>query len=219
MVSAPGYAARMLLSLCLAVLLGALLIAPARAAADPFAGVAQSGLALGEPGNAITVYTYVDLQCPFCRTFDRRELPQFVQDYVESGLARIVLRPLAFIGDDSVRAARAVAAAANQNRGWSLAHELFRRQREENSGWVTDRLLRRAAAAVDGLRAGRMMRELGGRRTARRLRRAARAARRAHVDGTPAFTLRLGDSERRLHPARNTAEALENAIQRALPTP
>ena len=209
----------MLRSLCLAVLLGALLAAPARAAADPFAGVAQSGLALGERDNAITVYAYVDLQCPFCRTFDRRELPQFVRDYVESGLARIVLRPLAFIGNDSVRAARAVAAAASQDRGWSLAHELFRRQGEENSGWVTDHLLRRAAAAVDGLRVGRLMRELDGRRATRRPRRAARAARRAHVNGTPAFTLRLGDSERRLHPEKNTAEALEDAIQRALPTP
>ena len=163
---------------CLLVALAVLALAAgtASAAQDPFAGVPQDGFALGDPAAPVAVYAYLELQCPFCRAFDRRELPAFVEQYVRSGRARLVLRPLAFLGPDSVRAARLVAAAAAQDRAWQLADQLYRRQGRENSGWVTDRLLRRAARAVPGLRVRRAMRERNGRAALRRLRAARRAA-------------------------------------------
>ena len=194
----------------------ALAAGSASAAQDPFAGVPQDGFALGDPDAPVTVYAYLELQCPFCRTFDRRELPAFVEQYVRTGRARLVIRPLAFIGRDSVRAARFVAAAAAQDRAWQLADQLYRRQGRENSGWVTDPLLRRAARAVPGLRVRRAMRERKGRAALRRLRAARRAADDAGVSGTPAFTLARAGDERLLDLAENTAAALGAAVDAAL---
>jgi protein-disulfide isomerase len=192
--------------------------APAAARSDPFAGIHRNGLALGDPGAAVTIYVHYELQCPFCRRFDRRELPAFVERYVRTGRVRLVMRPLAFIGPDSVRAARAVAAAAAQDRAWELADELYRRQREENSGWVTDRLLRRAADAVPGLRVGRVMRERDGRRARSLLRAARRAAARVRFGGTPAFSLeRPGADERLLDLDEYTADALGAAVEAVSP--
>jgi protein-disulfide isomerase len=203
--------------LSVAACLLALLAAPARGAQDPFAGIPQHGFALGAASAPATVYAHLELQCWFCRRFDRRQLPAFVTQYVRAGRVRLVMRPLAFIGRDSVRAARMVAAAAGQDRAWQLADELYARQREENSGWVTDRLLRRAARAVAGLRVRRAMRERDGRAASDRLRAARRAARRARVSGTPAFTLAAhGEPERLLELERNTAAALGAAVDAAL---
>ena len=198
----------------------ALLAAPATAAQDPFAGIPQDGFAAGDPVAPVTVYAYLELQCPFCRAFDRRELPAFLEQYVRTGRARLVMRPLAFLGRDSVRAARMVAAAAAQDRAWPLADQLYLRQKRENSGWVTDRVLRRAARAVPGLRVRRAMRERNGRAAIRRLRAARRAAERAGVSGTPSFTLaRAGGAEQLLDLEEHTAAALGAAVDAALGQP
>jgi protein-disulfide isomerase len=207
-------------ALAVATVALALLAGPASAAQDPFAGIPQDGFAAGDPGAPVTVRAYFELQCPFCRAFDRLELPAFLEQYVRTGRARLVMRPLAFLGRDSVRAARMVAAAAGQDRAWPLAHQLYLRQRRENSGWVTDRVLRRAARAVPGLRVRRAMKERNGRAAIRRLRVARRAARRAGVSGTPSFTLaRAGAPEQLLDLDENTAAALGAAVDAALSQP
>ena len=205
--------------LLVAVVLLAVAAAPARAQ-DPFAGIPQDRFAAGDPAAPVTVYAYLELQCPFCRVFDREELPAFLDGYVRTGRARLVMRPLAFIGRDSLRAARMVAAAAAQDLAWPLADQLYRRQRRENSGWVTDRLLRRAGRAVEGLRVRRAMRERDGRAVRRRLRAARRAGDRAGVGGTPAFTLaRAGETEKLLDLDENSAAALGAAVDAAIGQP
>src|SRR5438874_2165731 len=59
----------------------------------------------------------------------------------------------------SREALAAVDAAAAQNRLWNLAERLYASQGPENSGWVTEPLLRSAAADVPGLDADRMLGE------------------------------------------------------------
>ena len=221
--AAIGVRAGRLLPLALALLALAAAAGPAAVAAaparaqDPFAGIPQDRFAAGDPAAPVTVFAYIELQCPFCRAFDLDELPAFLEQYVRTGRARLVMRPLAFIGRDSVRAARMVAAAAAEDLAWPMADQLYRRQRRENSGWVTDRLLRRAARAVPGLRVRRAMRERHGRAARRRLRAAQRAADRAGVGGTPAFSLaRAGEEERLLDLDEHTAAALGAAVDAAL---
>jgi hypothetical protein len=133
---------------------------------------------------------------------------------------RLVMRPLAYLGHDSVRAARMVSAAAGQHLAWPLAHQLYLRQKRENSGWVTDRVLRSAARAVPGLRVRRAMKERNGRAAIRRLRAARRAGDRAGAVGTPSFTLaRPGEDEQLLDLDENTAEELGAAVDAALVGP
>ena len=101
-----------------------------------------------------------------------------------------------------------VAAAAAQDLAWPLAHQLYLRQKRENSGWVTDRVLRHAARAVPGLRVRRAMRARNGRAATRRLRAARRAGERAGVSGTPSFTLaRAGEAEELLDLAETPRRA------------
>lgn len=120
------------------------------ASASRFDGIAQDGIALGSPTAPVTVVEFADMQCPFCARFDREELPAIVDRYVRTGNVRIQLRVLAFLGDDSVKAAHAAADAAGRNRLWQFADGFFQRQGDENSGYVTDDFLRQIDPATVG---------------------------------------------------------------------
>jgi protein-disulfide isomerase len=122
-----------------------------------FAGIPQKGMTLGKASAPVTVEEFIDPQCPFCAQFSREALPTVIEDYVRTGKVKLVLRPLAFIGDDSVRAARVVAAASQQNQAWTYLDAFYSRQGPENSGYVTDAFLRDVGADVPQLDVGRAL--------------------------------------------------------------
>jgi protein-disulfide isomerase len=76
---------------------------------------------------------------------------------VRPGKVRLVMRPLAFIGQDSVTAARVLAAAAQQNKAWPFLDVFYANQQQENSGYVTDAFLRKIGNAVPGLDVAKAM--------------------------------------------------------------
>ena len=90
----------------------------------------------------MTLVEYADLQCPYCAQWARDAFPTIVQEYVRAGRVRIVFRGLSFIGPDSDAALRAALAAGQQDRLWDVVHGLFVQQGAENSGWVSDAVLR-----------------------------------------------------------------------------
>jgi protein-disulfide isomerase len=143
-------------------------------------GIPQRGSSLGSPTAPVTVVEFADLQCPFCATFDRDRLPAIVARYVRTGMVRIELRLLAFLGEDSVAGARAAADAAGRDRLWQFADRFYRLQGAEGSGYVDDAFLRR----IDPLTVGADP-AAGDRAIA-----AARAAADApHVTSTPSFAI------------------------------
>jgi protein-disulfide isomerase len=83
---------------------------------------------------------------------------------------------------------RTAVAAGRSGRLWDVVDGLYLTQRAENSGWVSDALLRQLAWSA-GLDYNRLVagREQGW--VTRELERATASARAAHVDGTPAFEL------------------------------
>jgi len=107
-----------------------------------YSGIPQDGTTLGEKDARVTLYLYEDFQCPFCGQFDREMFPDLVDDYVRDGEVRVVAETMAFLGPDSLTAARAAFAAGEQNRYWPYHTLLFENQGEENSGYVTDDFLR-----------------------------------------------------------------------------
>jgi protein-disulfide isomerase len=121
------------------------------AAEAVFRGIPQKLNVLGDPKAPVTMIEFADLQCPFCRTFALQALPTIVRDYVRPGKVKLVFAGLAFIGPDSERALRATYAAGLQSRLWTFLDLLYRNQGAENSGWVTDDLLRAAGRAIRGL--------------------------------------------------------------------
>jgi protein-disulfide isomerase len=110
-----------------------------------------------------------------------------VDEYVEAGKLRIVFRGLAFIGPDSDKALRTAIAAGQDDHLWDLVHGLYASQGAENSGWVTDRLVGEIVSGVPGLEGDKLLSARWGSSVERELTRAAAAAERAGVHGTPAF--------------------------------
>jgi len=161
---------------------------PAGAAevAARFAGIPQHGAALGDPRAPVTLVEFADLQCPFCAEWDREVLPAVLRR-VRRGEVRIVLRPLRFIGPDSVTAAALAGAAAEQDRMWPLVDLLYRNQGHENSGYLTGAFQRRVAAAVPGLDVPRLLAARDTPAAARLAETAEREAQTAGVQSTPSF--------------------------------
>jgi protein-disulfide isomerase len=116
-----------------------------------YAGIPQDGTTLGEENAPVTLYLYEDFQCPFCGRFDREMFPDLIDDYVRDGKVRVVSETMAFLGPDSITAARAALAAGEQNHYWPYHTLLFENQGEENSGYVTDDFLKSLAEDTPGL--------------------------------------------------------------------
>ena len=120
-------------------------------AGEFYSGIPQDGTTLGESDAPVTVSVYEDFQCPFCGQFSREMFPDLVDDYVRNGKVRVVSETMAFLGPDSVTAARAAFAAGEQNLYWPYHTLLFENQGEENSGYITDDFLRGLAEETPGL--------------------------------------------------------------------
>jgi protein-disulfide isomerase len=151
------------------------------------AGIPQSGNVLGSPKAPVTLVEYADLQCPYCGEFARNVLPSLVSDYVRTGHVKLVFRGLAFVGPDSVTALRAVVAAGDQHRLWSVAHLIYVNQGTENTGWVTDGFLRSVAGAVAGVDVDRLVAEAASPRTTAAMSEDARLATGDGIQSTPSF--------------------------------
>jgi protein-disulfide isomerase len=108
---------------------------------EMLAGIPQQNIYLGKPNAPVRLVEFADLQCPFCREYTLQTLPTLVQDYVRTGKVRMEFRNLSFIGDDSVTAGRAAAAAGQQDKLWNFIDVFYFNQGEENSGYVTDAFL------------------------------------------------------------------------------
>ncbi len=111
-------------------------------------GIPQQGNVLGSPSAPVTLVEYVDMQCPYCDAFAKQVLPTLVPTYIRTGTVKMIVRPLAFIGPDSVRGRNAVIAAGKQDKFFNLMELLYLNQRTENTGWLSEEMVKRAATAV-----------------------------------------------------------------------
>jgi protein-disulfide isomerase len=158
-------------------------------------GIPQDGVVLGADAANVTLIEYADLQCPFCRGYSESVFPAIVDEYVRPGRVKTEIRALAFLGDDSEKARRFVYAASLQDRAWHLQEALFRNQGGENSGWVTDDLLRTLAEQIDGLDADRLFEDAERQEVIALGDAASSQAQEAGVTGTPSFFVQIGDEE------------------------
>lgn len=122
-------------------------------------GIPQRGLTLGDPKAPILLVEFADLQCPFCREFAAHSWPDIVKRYIRTGKVRMELRLLNILGEDSVKANKAVMAAALQNRMWDASMRFYDVQGQEGSGYVNDTFLRGVLGGVRGIDLERAMRD------------------------------------------------------------
>ncbi|MET0938172.1 MAG: thioredoxin domain-containing protein [Gaiellaceae bacterium] len=154
-----------------------------------FEGVRQRGNVLGRPGAPVTIVEYADLQCPYCAQWARDTLPAIVDEYVRAGKVRIVFEGVAILGPESASALQTVVSAGAQNKLWNMSELVFHNQGTENSGWVTDDLLRRSGNSVPGLDVDAMMDDRSSQEVAAAVADAQAAAQAAGVNVTPSFQI------------------------------
>jgi protein-disulfide isomerase len=176
-----------------------------------FASIPQEGDRLGRPDAPVEIAEYADLQCPFCASAATETVPRVVDKYVRDGPARLVFRPLTFIGEDSMRGALAAAAAGEQNKMWEFVEYLYGEQKGENGGWLSDALIAEAAAEV-GLDTAKFDAARGADPARELVARAAQSAQTDGVNSTPTFIVSGPKGKIVVQDYRNEAE-LDAAVQ------
>ena len=159
----------------------------ATATAALFRGIPQQLNQLGNPKAKVTMIEFADPQCPYCRQYELDTLPAIVREYVRTGKVKLIYFGIPIIGANSEQGLRAVYAAGLQNRLWNFSHLLYRSQGAENSGWITDDLLRRIGDSIPGFDTARMMADRQSSDVENALAASAQQATNGRVDRTPTF--------------------------------
>jgi protein-disulfide isomerase len=134
------------------------------------------------------VLVFEDPQCPYCRDWNVGTLPDVITQYVRTGRIKLVYRGIEIIGPNSLKGLRAIYAAGRQNKLWNLVDALYARQGQENSGWITDAVIRAAAKDADA-NADAILAASSSPGVTAQLRASAQAATQANVQGTPTFVV------------------------------
>lgn len=139
---------------------------PVKAAAvtiDP--AIPRNGRTLGDPNAPVLLIEYGDYQCPACGFAALNFTPRLIEEYVATGKVRFEYRDFPFLdlgfakasqaGKDlttakgeSIRAAEAAAAAADQGKFWEFHEALFSNQHGENKGAFSDERLKEIARSL-----------------------------------------------------------------------
>ncbi|WP_239373322.1 thioredoxin domain-containing protein [Frankia sp. Cj5] len=100
----------------------------------------DNGIVVGKAAAAVTVDFYEDFQCPVCENLET-SLGGTIQQMIDSGKIRAVYHMMSFIGPESVRAANAGAAAAQENKFKEYHDILYANQPRERTGGFTNATL------------------------------------------------------------------------------
>lgn len=95
-------------------------------------------LALGEPDAPVALVVFSDFRCPFCAKFSRDTEPELVKRYVDTGQLRIEWRDFPIFGPQSMTAARAGRAAAEQGKFWEFNRAVYAAAPERKKADLTD---------------------------------------------------------------------------------
>jgi Thioredoxin len=102
----------------------------------PSAHTPDGGVLVGSDGARRRLVVFEDPQCPYCREFEDVSGDRLRRE-VASGAVAVEYRIRSFLGEESVRAANALAVAAESGRFDELRREVFVNQPPEHSGGFT----------------------------------------------------------------------------------
>ena len=184
--------------------------AGANQAAQLLNGIPQSGITLGSAKAPVTLTEFADLQCPFCRDYTINQFPSIVAKYVKTGKVKMVFQNYAFIGPDSLTAARAAEAAAKQNKLWNFIDVFYNNQGTENTDYVTDKFLTKIAKGA-GVDDKKMLADRQDPKIDQAIALAQQNAQQAGVNSTPTFILKKGGAPAQKLSAAQVEAALAKA--------
>jgi protein-disulfide isomerase len=184
--------------------------------ASLFKGIPQKGIDLGQPSAKTTLIEFADLQCPFCAEYSNQAFSTVVKNYVRTGKLRYQLRVRSFLGDQSVTAAGAAAAATKENKLYQFADLFYRRQQQENTGYVTDGFISELANDT-GVNASAAVAAAKDAANQPLVQAAEKEAATLGSNSTPDFFLKLSSGRLvKVSPTDLTAQAFTQALDKAL---
>jgi hypothetical protein len=93
----------------------------------------EGGVLVGSEGARRRLVVFEDPQCPYCREFEEVS-GDLLRREVAAGAVAVEYRMRSFLGEESVRAANALAVAAEAGKFDELRREIFVNQPPEHSG-------------------------------------------------------------------------------------
>jgi len=104
---------------------------------------------LGNPSASITIVEFGDYQCHQCYNWYHNTKPSITRDYIDTGKVNLVFLDLAFLVNDSPRAAQASYCAEDQGFYWDYHDLLYNSQEPEiDNGWANSERLKSFAFSL-----------------------------------------------------------------------
>ncbi len=144
---------------------------------------------LGSPDAPVTIVEFGDYQCPFCQRWNTNTKPPIVENFIETGKAKLVFVDLAIIGRDSQKAHAGSYCADEQGLYWEYHDFLYANQGHENSGWVNSNNLKSLVSGIDGLDTDSFAQCLDSGKYEQRVRDNTNIAKKAGARSTPSFII------------------------------
>jgi protein-disulfide isomerase len=106
---------------------------------------------LGSESAPITIVKFGDYQCEACYYWFHNTRSTLIDNYIETGKAKLVFVDLPFLGRDSITAAQASYCAEDQGKYWEYHTMLYTFQEVEayDSGWADRDRLNAFASSLD----------------------------------------------------------------------
>lgn len=89
------------------------------------ADIRQVGKTLGQDDAPVTIEVFSDFLCGHCADFALKVEPAIVDEFVRTGVARLVYRHFPIVSEGSATVAAASECAADQGHFWTYHHALF----------------------------------------------------------------------------------------------
>jgi protein-disulfide isomerase len=179
-------------------------------------GIPQQKLLLGDPAAKVELVEYGDLQCPVCKGYAEDFLPSIIENQVKNGQVKVDFRNFMIIGEQSLDAGAAAAAAGAQGRGWQFLELFYKNQGAENSGYADDEFLTAVAEGAGVKDIAKWNRDRKSAQYTGEVERTTAEAERLGLTGTPTFAIAGPNSDGyEILGMPGSVEELEAAIDRA----
>jgi protein-disulfide isomerase len=179
-------------------------------------GIPQSGTTLGKPDAPVKIFEYGDLQCPFCKENAEKVTPAIIEGAVRKGEANLTFRNFVIIGPQSIPAGEAALAAGAQEKAWNFIELFYRKQGEENSGYVTGEFIESIGKGAGIPDLTTWSKERKSKKYKKQLEATTKQATKIGFDATPSFAIEGPGSEGlELLGTPESSGQLEEAIEKA----
>jgi protein-disulfide isomerase len=153
---------------------------------------------LGDPSAPLTIVEFGDYQCHQCYNWFHNTKPAIESQYIQTGKANLVFVDMAFLGNDSPRAAQASYCAEDQGMYWEYHGLLYTSQESKiDGGWADSERLKAFAFSL-GLEMELFESCLDSGKYSKRVQYNTQEAREHGVRGTPGFFIVGPDGQQQL---------------------